>query len=165
MAVKNTKRLIRTGQDIADDFHEDLMRHHCEAMSVSGLEESCFLLSRVANLLTSVCETISSKFLKNQTDIPSYNDRRTLVKMLSELLSSISEDIIQPAATFKKEGYAVTGIEELIQAYDRLALATSVLKKTCPEVNKEMLARTANNIARGEVKTVKEILHGDGRPG
>ncbi len=165
MAVNNAKRLIRTGQDIADDFHEELMRRHKEAMSVNSLEEAIFILSNVADVLTSLSDAISSRFLKNQTDIPSYNDRRTLVKMLNELLTSISQDVIQQATIFKTEGYAVAGIDALTQSRDKLVRATALLQKTCPEANKELLGRTASNITRGEVQTVKEILSGDGRSG
>jgi|SRR5690348_511248 len=159
------KHLIRASREYAKDFNEELMQRHKEAMVVCSHEELIALLTNAAELLSEAVNTFVERFLQNDPTAPDYNTRRKFVHDLSDLSTQVSEHLVPTARGHIEKGYDLAGLDDLIRAFENLDRAVVVLKKTCPEPNKDMLERTARNIRLGEVKTVKEILHGDDRSG
>lgn len=156
-------RLINAGRGIVDDFQEALMRDHDEAMEVTSLEEVIGALSGVVGILTPKAERIVARFYKNDKTIPSYNERRTLIACFEDLHAEVSDRIVQDGRKFVNEDYDVEGLDNLVEMLAKMKKAIEKLKKTCPEPNENMLARTAQNILSGHFKPAKELRHGDGR--
>jgi hypothetical protein len=151
-------RLIDTGRGIVGDFQDEIMRCHDEAMAVVSLEDVIEVLTGVAELLGSELTKIADRFFKNDPSIPDYNGRRRLIECTSSLASLIKEKLLTDAKKFADEGYEVNGVDAMTAALAKLDGSIAAVRKTCPEPNKDMLAKTAENIRRGQYKAAKEIL-------
>ena len=147
--------------EAADAMIEDWKANHDEAIKVATLEQVLPQLIQVSEILTGGIAEITVKFFKNESGIPDYNTRREMVKFVTDYLS-ILENALGDAKRFQTD-YEVAGVESLVDSIAKLTNSVAVLKKTCPEPNKDMLARTAQNIRSGQVTPARELVHADDR--
>lgn len=157
--IKNNSvnRIVDAGHRLVDDFQEDLMRRHKEAMEVTTLDDILSLLTGVVETMTDALNRNTDRFYRDP-GLPTYDLRHELVYGSADLSAAIRNQVIKDAREFMKRGYEVIGVDELTSALVSMDKSIAALKKTCPEPDLAMIRRTGVEIERGEYLSVEEAF-------